>query len=188
MFNSSIAMPIFLIVIVVVIGAFFVSVYNGLVVKRNRVKNAWAQIDVMLKKRFDLIPNIVETVKGYAAHEKSTFEEIARARSAFQGAGTPEGEIAANNMMTAALGKLFAVAENYPDLKASTNFMGLQAELSDVEQKIAFSRQFYNDTTLMYNNAIEVFPNNLVAGMFGFVGEVYFQIEEESKATPQVKF
>lgn len=186
--DLSLILPLFLVIIVVFIIAFVVGVYNGLVVKRNRVKNAWAQIDVQLKKRFDLIPNIVETVKGYATHEKSTFEEIAKARSAFQGAGNPAQEIEANNMMTAALGKLFAVAEAYPDLKASTNFMELQGELSDVESKIAFSRTFYNDTTLMFNNAIQVFPSNIIAGMFGFKEEVYFQIEEAAKAAPEVRF
>jgi len=143
---------------------------------------------VQLKKRFDLIPNIVETVKGYAAHEKGTFEEITKARSAFQSAGSPQQEAKANDMMSMALGRLFAVAEAYPELKASGNFMELQGELSDVEDKIAFSRQFYNDTVLIYNNAIQVFPKNIVANMFRFGEEFFFQVEESAKAAPQVKF
>jgi len=178
----------FLIGLLVIVGVFVVSVYNGLIVKRNRVKNAWAQVDVQLKKRFDLIPNIVETVKGYATHEKSTFEEVTKARTAFQSAQTPAQEAEANNMMTAALGRLFAVAEAYPELKASTNFMELQNQLSEVEDKIAFARQFYNDTVLMYNNAIQVFPSNIVANMFGFMDEFFFQAEETEKEAPQVRF
>jgi Uncharacterized conserved protein len=147
----------FLIGLLVIVGVFVVSVYNGLIVKRNRVKNAWAQVDVQLKKRFDLIPNIVETVKGYATHEKSTFEEVTKARTAFQSAQTPAQEAEANNMMTAALGRLFAVAEAYPELKASTNFMELQNQLSEVEDKIAFARQFYNDTVLMTTTLFRFF-------------------------------
>jgi len=174
--------------VIVLLGAFFIGTYNGLIQKRNRVKNAWSQIDVQLKRRFDLIPNIVETVKGYAAHEKTTFENVANARTKYQSANDPAAAIDANNQMTAALGKLFAIAEAYPALKASQNFLDLQGQLSEIEEKISYSRMFYNDTVLLYNNAIQVFPANIVAGMFRFIEATFFQVEESAKEAPKVSF
>ncbi len=166
----SIALIIGIIILLIIIGivVYFVSIYNSLVNLRNRVKNAWSQIDVQLKRRTDLIPNLVETVKGYAAHEKSVFENVTKARASLMNAQTPQENAEANNMLTGALKSLFAVAENYPDLKASQNFQDLQGQLKETEDKIAYSRQFYNDTVLMYNNKIQMFPSNLVANQFNF--------------------
>ena len=144
--------------LVVVLAIYLIALYNGLVTKRNRVDNAWAQIEVQLKRRRDLIPNLVETVKGYAAHERGTFEAVTQARAAAAGAQGPAATAAAEGILTQALGRLFAVAEAYPDLKASTNFLDLQTQLQDTENKIAVSRQVYNDTVLTFNNAIQVFP------------------------------
>ncbi|HOM42553.1 MAG TPA: LemA family protein [Bacillota bacterium] len=165
-----------------------ISTYNSLVVKRNRVKNSWAQIDVQLKKRFDLVPNLVETVKGYAKHESETLEAVVKARNQYISAGTPEEMMKANTEMTGALGRLFALAESYPDLKANTNFMELQGELSDLEDKIAYARQFYNDTVLMYNNAIQVVPANIIASLFGFREEPYFKADESERQNVKVQF
>lgn len=176
------------IILVVLIVFWLVGLYNGLIGKRNRVKNAWAQIDVQLKRRFDLIPNLVETVKGYAKHEAGTFEAVVKARNQYAGAATPEAKLAANAEMTGALGRLFAIAESYPELKANTNFLELQGELTNVENKIGFARQFYNDTVLMFNNAIQMFPSNVFAGMFGFREEPFFQVEETERKVVQVKF
>lgn len=175
--------------VVFLLGGFFIGTYNTLIQKRNRVKNAWSQIDVQLKRRFDLIPNIVETVKGYAVHEKSVFENVANARTKYQSAGTdPAAAIAANNQMTAALGRLFAIAEAYPDLKANQNFLDLQQQLSEIEEKISYTRMFYNDTVLLYNNSIQVFPANFVAGIFKFEEATFFQVEEVAKEAPKVSF
>ncbi|MBA2358195.1 MAG: LemA family protein [Actinobacteria bacterium] len=165
-----------------------VAMYNKLVRLRNRTQNAWAQVDVQLRKRYDLIPNLVETVKGYASHEKSTFEEVTKARTAAQQASTVQQQAGAENMLTAAIGRLFAVAEAYPELRASENFQQLQAELSDVEQKIAVSRQVYNDTVLTYNNAVQSVPTNLFANMFNFSEKQYFEIEEAAREAPRVQF
>jgi len=162
--------------------------YNRLVVLRNRINNAWSQMDVQLRRRYDLIPNLVETVKGYAAHERETFEMVTKARAAVTSAQTVADQAQAQNMITAALKTLFAVAENYPELKASQNFMMLQEELSGVEGKIAYSRQFYNDTVLLYNNAIQVFPTSAVANSFGFRQHEYFEMEEAARAPVQVSF
>lgn len=172
----------------VLLGFYAVSVYNGLVVLRNRVKNAWAQIDVQLKNRADLIPNLVETVKGYAAHEKSTFENVVNARNKAINAKTPEEAIESNNMLTEALGRLMVVVEAYPELKANANFISLQEDLRDVEDKIRYARQFYNDTVLKYNNDLQVFPKNIFAGMFNFKEEPFFQASEADKEVPKVKF
>ncbi len=177
-----------LLVISAVFVFFVISTYNNLVVRRNRVKNAWAQIDVQLKKRFDLIPNLVETVKGYARHESATLEAVVKARNQYVSASTPADMMNANGAMSGALGRLFAVAESYPDLKANTNFTALQGELSGIEEKIGYSRQFYNDTVLIYNNAIQVFPANLFAGMFGFREEPYFKADEAERQNIHVKF
>ena len=174
--------------IVVILGFIVVSIYNRLVVLRNRIENAWSQIDVQLKRRADLIPNLVETVKGYAAHEKEVFQKVTEARAALVHAEGVRDQAEANNMLTGALKSLFAVAENYPELKANQNFMMLQEELSGVESKIAYARQFYNDTVLKYDNMREKFPSNIVAGMFGFSEREYFAVEEGERGPVKVEF
>lgn len=165
-----------------------VAIYNRLVRLRNRTDNAWAQVDVQLKRRYDLIPNLLETVKGYAAHERQTFEEVTRARTAAQEASGVEEQAQAENMLTGALRKLFAVAEDYPELRASENFQQLQGELAETENKIAVSRQIYNDSTLTYNNAVQTVPSNLIAGIFGFRTRVYFEVEDDTRNAPGVSF
>ena len=179
---------IIVLVIVVLIVIYLVSAYNGLVRLRNMVKDQWSQIDVYLKKRADLIPNLVETVKGYATHEKETLDAVITARNKAVSATTPGDEMAANGELTQALGRLFAIAESYPDLKANTNFMDLQNNLNDVEQKIAYARQFYNDAVMKYKNKLEMFPTNIVANMFGFKPEAFIVATEEDKEVPQGKF
>lgn len=164
-----------------------IGLYNNLVTLRQRIKNAWAQIEVQLKRRYDLIPNLVSTVKGYAAHEKETFERVVQARNVAMGAAGVQEQAGAENMLSGALRQLFALAENYPELKANTNFMQLQEELTNTEGKIAFSRQFYNDTVLKFNTAIQRFPAVLVAGMFGFHQEIYFNLDEEAEARQAVR-
>jgi LemA protein len=181
---------IVILVIVVGLGLFAVSIYNGLVRARNEVKNAWSSIDVQLKRRHDLIPNLVETVKGYAAHERGTLDAVVKARQqavSFTGSVEERGKV--ENMLTQSLRSLFAVAEAYPDLKANQNFIKLQEELSGTENKIGFARQYYNDATMRYKNRIEMFPSNVVAGMFNFEREPFFQVEEPGERdVPQVKF
>ena len=178
-----------IVAVVVILAIYLVALYNGLVQKRNRVDNAWAQIDVQLKRRRDLIPNLVETVKGYAAHERGTFEAVTQARAAAAGAQGPAQTAAAEGFLSQALGRLFAVAEAYPDLKASTNFLDLQAQLKDTEDKIAISRQVYNDTVLTYNNGIQVFPAVLLAGPFGFGRREFFEVEDAAdRELPPVSF
>ena len=172
----------------VLLAVFVVSAYNGLVTLRQRVRNAWAQVDVQLKRRYDLIPNLVNTVKGYASHERETFEQITRARSQAMGAQTVDEQAGAENMLTGALKTLFAVAENYPELKADRNFRQLQEELTNTESKIAFARQFYNDTVQKYNIRTQVFPSNLIAGMFGFTGKAYFNAEGAEREAVEVRF
>jgi LemA protein len=179
---------IVLIIALVLFGLAFVLMYNRLVRLRNRCENAWSQVDVQLRRRYDLIPNLVETVKGYAAHEKSTFEEVTQARTAAQQAQGPAEKGAAENALTASIGKLFAVAEQYPQLRATENFQQLQAQLSETENKIAVSRQVYNDTVQTYDTARETLPSSLVAGMFGFSERQYFEIQEAARAAPQVQF
>ncbi len=174
--------------VLVVIGIFIAGVYNSLIGLRNRVKDQWAQIDVQLKRRFDLIPNLVETVKGYAKHESETLENVIQARNTFLSATTPEEEMKANGELTNAISKLFALAESYPDLKANTNFMSLQSELSETENKIAAARQFYNDTVLLYNNKVQMFPSNIVAGLFKFKEEVFYEVDETERQNVSVKF
>lgn len=174
--------------IIVVILAFLASTYNTLVKLRNMVKDQWAQIDVHLKRRADLIPNIVETVKGYASHEKDTLEAVINARNKAVAATTTEEEIKANGELTGALNRLFALAESYPDLKANTNFIDLQNTLKDTEDKIAYSRQFYNDAVLKYKNKIEMFPTNIVASIFNFKPELFFEASEAEKEVPKVQF
>lgn len=162
--------------------------YNNLVGLRNRVKNSYSQIDVQLKRRNDLIPNLVETVKGYASHEKGVLEEVTKARAGVMNASSVEEVSAADNQLTGALKTLFAVAESYPDLKANTNFKELQNELSETEDKIAYSRQFYNDVVLKYNNSCQQFPSNILARLFGFKEETFFEAPETEKAVPKVEF
>ena len=161
-----------------------VGMYNSLVRKRNRVGEAWSDIEVQMKRRYDLIPNVIETVKGYAAHERGVFENVTKARAAAMGATTPQEHAKAENMLSSTLKSLFAVAEAYPDLKANTNFLELQRELSDTENKIQASRRFYNGTVLDLNNAIQMFPTNLLAGMFGFAKREFFDLEEEAAKNP----
>ena len=163
-------------------------IYNHLVRLRNRAENAWAQVDVQLRRRYDLIPNLVETVRGYASHERATFEEVTRARTRAREAGTVEEQAEAENMLTAAIGRLFAVAEDYPELRASENFRQLQTELEETEGRIAVARQVYNDTVLTYDTALESVPTNVVAGLFNFQPRPYFEIEEPAREAPQVRF
>jgi LemA protein len=178
-----------ILVVVVLLVIYAIALYNGLVRNRNRVDNAWAQIEVQLKRRRDLIPNLVETVKGYAAHERGTFEAVTQARAAAAGAQGPAQTAAAEGVLSQALGRLFAVAEAYPDLKASTNFLDLQQQLQDTENKIAVSRQVYNDTVLTYNNAIQVLPAVLIAGPFGFTKREFFEVEDAGeREVPTVSF
>lgn len=177
-----------ILVIVVLIALWVVATYNSLVQLRNSVKDQWSQIDVHLKRRADLIPNLVETVKGYAKHEKDTLEAVINARNKAVSATNATEEMQANNELTGALTKLFALAESYPELKANTNFMDLQANLKDTEDKISFARQFYNDTVLKYKNKLEVFPSNLVAGIFGFKPEPFFEASATERETPKVQF
>ena len=180
---------IVVLVLIVLLVIYAIALYNGLVQKRNRVDNSWAQIDVQLKRRHDLIPNLVETVKGYAAHERGVFEAVTEARASAMRAQGPAQSAAAEGVLTQALGRLFAVAENYPDLKASQNFLELQGQLSDTENRIAVSRQVYNDTVLTFNNAIQVFPAVLVAGALGFTKREYFEIEDAAeREVPVVSF
>jgi len=174
--------------IVVVLGLVVVAMYNRLVRLRNRTENSWSQVDVQLKRRYDLIPNLVETVKGYAAHEQTTFEDVTKARTAAQQAQGIAEQAQAENMLTAAIGRLFAVAEAYPQLRATENFQQLQAQLADVEQKIAVSRQVYNDTVLTYDNALETVPTNIVAGIFSFHPRAYFETEGATREAPSVQF
>lgn len=177
-------------VLVAVLVVFLILTYNALVRLRQRIKNAWSQVDVQLKQRYDLIPNLVATAQGYAAHEKTTFEEVARVRNQAMAAKSVSEQSQAENMLSGALRNLFALAEAYPELKANTNFMQLQQELTNTESKIAFSRQFYNDTVQKLNTRIELFPTNLVAGIFGFSQADYFTLEDEPEArqSVQVKF
>ena len=179
---------IILIVIIIAIALAVVALYNGLVTARNKVKNAWAQIDVQLNRRADLIPNLVETVKGYAAHESSVFEDVSAARAGLMNANGVKEISDANNQLTSTLKTLFAVAENYPELKANENFKELQAQLAQTEDKIAYSRQFYNDSVLMYNNKCQTFPSNIIANMFGFKEADFFEAAGEARSVPKVEF
>jgi LemA protein len=177
------------VVIVVVLGFIAVGMYNSLVRLRNQVKNAWSQIDVQLKRRHDLIPNIVETAKGYMMHERGTLEALTKARSQAAGAQGPAQASQAESQLNGALGRFFLVVENYPDLKANQNFLAVQEELASTENKIGFARQFYNDQVLQLNNKIQMFPSNILAGMFGFAQESFFELtKEEEREVPKVSF
>jgi len=180
---------VIVIAIVVVVALIVVWIYNKLVRLRNRAENAWAQVDVQLRRRYDLIPNLVETVKGYASHERATFEEVTKARTAAQQAQTVGEQAQAENLLTQAIGRLFAVAEAYPELRATENFQQLQAQLEETESKIAVSRQVYNDAVLTYDNALETVPTNIVGSLFSFQPREYFEVEEPAaREAPRVQF
>ena len=183
-------MVILLIVLalVVVLGIYLIALYNGLVKLRNRIENAWAQIEVQLKRRYDLIPNLVETVKGYATHERETFEAVTQARNMAQGATGVQEQAQAENMLTGALKSLFAVSEAYPDLKANENFLNLQEELTATEGRIAYARQFYNDSVFKYNTKIQSFPAVLIAGAMHFTAREYFEADDQSRGPVEVSF
>ena len=162
--------------------------FNGLVSVRNRAENGWSEIDVQLRRRYDLIPNLVQTVQGYAAHERELFEDVAKLRSTAMGAKGVDQQASADHAVTAGLGRLLAVAENYPDLKASQNFLALQEELTGTESKIAYARQFYNDQVMKLNTKIQKFPTNLLAGPLGFTARQFFQIEDAARGPVQARF
>ena len=178
-----------ILVAVALIAVSIIAIYNSLVRRRNEVDNAWSQIDVQLKRRLDLIPNLVETVKGYASHEKATLDAVIQARNTAIGASSsPNAQAAADSAVTGALRQLFALSEAYPDLKANQGFVSLQEELSNTESRIAYARQFYGDGVLAYNTAIQKFPSSLVARVFNFTNREYFEAEDAARVTPQVKF
>ena len=179
---------IILVIIVVLFLLIFVGYYNKIIRQENRIDNSWAQIDVQLRRRAELIPNLMETVKGYMKHEKEVLENVTKARSALMSAKTPQKNIEADNMLTGALKSLFAVAENYPDLKANQNFIQLQDELSNTENKIAYARQHYNDSVLTFNNTIETYPAKIFAQRMGKKEREMLQIPEETREVPKVKF
>ena len=182
------ALLIILIIVVAIIG-FVVSIYNGLVKSKMKVENAWSQIDVQLQRRFDLIPNFVETVKGYMSHEKETLEKVTELRTSWANATTVKDKAELDGQLSSALKTIMAVSENYPDLKANQNFMQLSEELRNTENKIAFSRQFYNDTVTMYNTKLQVFPSNIIAGMFNFTPSDLFKTDsEEARHNVKVDF
>jgi LemA protein len=186
------AVPLLIILgLIVVLVVWVIGIYNSLVGLRNRVKEAWAQVDVQLKRRFDLIPNLMETVKGYMSHERETLEAVTQARAAVAGASNGDigARMEAEGMLGAALGRLLAVSEAYPDLKASTNFLALQEELTATENKISFARQFYNESVMTMNNKVQMFPGNIIAGMFNFELEKFFEIEDPTqREAPKVDF
>lgn len=177
-----------IVIVIVVICIVVVAMYNNLVSLRQRVQNAWSQIDVQLKRRFDLIPNLVETVKGYTKHESETLEAVIKARNTYVTAGTPEAQMKADGELTQAISKLFALTESYPDLKANTNFQHLQEELTQTESKIASARQFYNDTVMLYNNKVSMVPSNIIASLFKFNKEAFFEANETERQNVSVKF
>ncbi len=178
-----------IVAVLVLLVVWVIAMYNGLVRSRNRVDNAWAQVEVQLKRRWDLIPNLIETVKGYAAHERGTFEAVTAARTAAQQANGPAATAQAEGILGQALGRLFAVAEAYPELKASQNFLDLQAQLTDTENKVSVSRQVYNDTVLTFNNAIQTFPAVILANSFGFTRREFFEVDQAAeREAPHVSF
>ena len=186
--NTGTIILIIIIAIVVLLVLWYFKTYNSLISLRNRKDDQFSQIDVQLKRRSDLIPNLVETVKGYAKHESDTLESVIQARNSYVTASTNEDKIKASGEITSALNKLFALSESYPDLKANTNFMSLQNDLKDTEDKISMARQFYNDSVLTYNNKVESVPSNIVANIVGFKKSEFFQIAESEKEAPKVKF
>ncbi|MEW5807307.1 MAG: LemA family protein [Acidobacteriota bacterium] len=180
---------LFVLIVIVLLVVFVINIYNSLIRLRNQVRNAWSQIDVQLKRRHDLIPNLVETAKGYMKHERGTLESVTEARSRAMNAGTVGEKSRAESDLSGALSRFFLVVENYPDLKANQNFLALQEELTSTENKIAFARQGYNDQVLYLNNKVQMFPSNIIAGMFNFNTEEYFELEEKAaKEPPKVSF
>jgi LemA protein len=179
---------IILLILVVALGVYLISAYNGLIRRRNQIENAWSQIDVQLKRRLDLIPNLVETVKGYAAHEKETLDAVIRARNASVAASTPGEQARAENVLEGTLNRLFALGEAYPDLKANQNFLALQEELTATEGRVAYARQFYNDSVLGYNNKLQQFPTMYFARMLKFERREYFEADEAARTAPSVEF
>lgn len=179
---------IILIIVLVIVVLYVISVYNSLVRLKNKVEDQMSQIDVELKRRFDLVPNLVETVKGYTKHEKETLEGVINARNSYVSADNLSDQLKADGELTNAISKLFALTESYPDLKANQNFNSLQSELSEIEQRIVYARQFYNDAVLMLNNKIEMFPSNIVAKMFNFKAKEFFEASKEEKENVKVKF
>jgi LemA protein len=177
-----------ILIIVLVVAGWFVLAYNGLVTGRNRVDNAWGQVEVQLKRRHDLIPNLVETVKGYAGHERETLERVVQARNQAVSAGGPQQAAQAENLLTGALRQLFALAEAYPQLRASENFSSLQDQLGETENQVAVSRQIYNDSVLSYNNKVQTIPTNLVASITGFRTREFFDAPPDADQAPQVRF
>ena len=186
--NAGIIVLLVIVGIVVLLVLWMVGMFNGLVRSRMRVREAWSGIDVQLRRRASLVPNLVETVKGYASHERTVLENVTRARAMLEQAGGARQAAEANNQLTQALRSLFAVAENYPNLKANENFMALQTELADIEDKIAFARQFYNRNVMDFNTKIQVFPNVIMANMMGFQAFEFFQAEEEAREDVRVSF
>ena len=187
-------MDIGTIIIIIVVGVllilvfYAIGVYNNLINARNKAKDQFSQIDVQLKRRSDMIPNLVETVKGYAKHESDTLEAVVKARNTYLAASTPEAQMKADGELTQAITKLFALSEAYPELKANENFKQLQSELTSTEDKISYARQFYNDIVMKYNNKIEMFPSNIVAGMFNFKTQAFFEVNEEERQNVKVQF
>ncbi len=179
---------IIILIVVIVLIAFVSTVYNNLVSLRNKVRDQYSQIDVQLKRRFDLIPNLIETVKGYMNHEKETLESVVNARNSYVNANNLEGKLNADGELSKAVSRLFALSESYPDLKANENFLHLQNELKETEEKISYARSFYNDSVLKLNNKIDMFPSNIIAGMFKFKKEAFFEATSEEKENIQVKF
>ncbi len=179
---------IIILVVLAAIVAWVVGMYNGLVQGRNRVRNAWSQIDVQLQRRFDLLPNLVETVKGYMKHEEDTLTKVTELRTSWANATTVEQKVELDNQLSGALKTIMAVSENYPDLKANQNFMQLSQELTNTENKISFSRQFYNDTVTIYNTKLQAFPSNIIAGMFNFTRSELFKTDEASRQNVKVDF
>jgi LemA protein len=177
-----------IVALVVLLAIYALVTYNGLVSLRNRIENAWAQIDVQLKRRYDLIPNLVETVKGYAAHERETLEAVVQARNVAMAAQGPHDQAEAENLITGALKSVFALSEAYPDLKANENFLNLQEELTGTEGRIAYARQFYNDTVYRYNTKIQSVPSNVIAKQFGFAEREYFEVDDAARGNVQVDF
>lgn len=186
--NTTVIVVLIVAILLVLIGVFVAATYNGLVSLRNRVNDQWSQIDVELKRRFDLIPNLVNTVKGYAKHESETLENVIKARNTYLSAVSREDALKADNELTGAITKLFALAESYPELKANENFSNLQSQLMDTENKISYARKFYNDTALQLNNKIEMFPSNIIAGMFHFTKVEFFKAEETERQNVKVEF
>jgi LemA protein len=180
---------IIVLVLVAVLILYIIAVYNGLVRSRNQIENSWSQIDVQLKRRLDLIPNLIETVKGYASHERNTLEAVINARNAAIAApDTPAAQAQADGMLTGALRQVFALGEAYPDLKANQNFLALQEELTATEGRVAYARQFYNDSVLTYNNRLQVFPTVIIANILNFKRREYFEAEEDARTVPTVEF